>query len=205
MHTCILAALLETESEVQFKIGADFCIPRGDRRTYTISCDVNSDSTSTQSIAFPTPDRAWLMEGDLLYQANVGEIPNIRESIDFFSSSPNRLLLFPDVVLPNVLQTTVYGGLVFNLITDNITLSPSMLPPGVTRDNFRDAVLDAVLGEWTCTVNNTFGVDSATSIITECGTYSTGYPIYLLHSCLHYQSVHVSTYMCMCACMSLAL
>ena len=173
----ISALFYISENEVQFKIGADFCIPRGDSRAYTISCFIN-DNSRIQSSAFPTPDRAWLMEGDLLYRTDAYENPNIREflELDFFTSSESRdrISLAPDAISPSVLQSTEYGGLIFNLIAENITLPVSMLPPGVTLSNFRDAVLDAVLGEWTCVVNNTFGVDSATSIIIECGTYCTG-------------------------------
>ena len=161
---------METQTEVQFKIGADFCIPRGDRRTYRISCDIN-DGKPTRSRAFPTPDRAWLMQGDLLYRAPVHETPNTQDFIEFLSSQPNRVLLAPDAVFPPVLRTTDDGGLLFDFTAQNVTLPPSLLPPDVNLGNFRDAIIYAVLGEWACVANNTFGVDSATSVISECGKY----------------------------------
>ena len=154
-------------------IGSDFCIPLDERRQYILYCDVNSnEGSSTQSIAFPTPDSAWFAQGDLLYRVDANDPPpNTRDFIDFFMDPPNRILLAPDSVFPSVLQTRDDGGIQFNFLTENVTLSEAMFPPGVTRDNFRMAALQALVGEWTCEANNTFGMDTATSTIRICGMY----------------------------------
>lgn len=93
---------------------------------------------------------------------------------------PNRILLAPDSVFPSVVQTRDDGGLQFNFQAENLTLSELMLPSGVTRDNFQDFIVDAVLGKWTCITNNTFGDDSATSTVTDCGK-----TLFQSNNCVH--------------------
>ena len=39
----IIYITVGTQTKVQYKIGAEFCIPRGDRRTYRISCNINDN------------------------------------------------------------------------------------------------------------------------------------------------------------------
>ena len=169
------AAIEDTPAGVVYMIGADFCIPLDDRRQYTLTCDINSNErTPTRSRAFPTPDRAWFSEGELLYRAGANDAPpDTRDFLEFFMDplAPNRILLAPDSVFPSVLQTRDGGGLQFNLQTENLTLPELMYPMGVTADNFQTAAFQAIVGEWTCEANNTFGMDTATSVIRLCGIY----------------------------------
>ena len=162
-----ITAPIETDTEVQYNIGADFCISRDDRRKYTLHCFIeNRHTRETISGAFPTPDLSWIIQGDLLYQGlEDGEVQLIPE---FFVDPPSRILLAPYSVFPSVLSTDRFGDIELNLRAENLTHPFSMLPPGVTLDNFRDALFETLLGEWTCRVNNTFGVVSATSTITDC-------------------------------------
>lgn len=158
---------------VEYMIGADFCIPPNDMREYRLSCGINSnEGTPTQSRAFPTPDRAWFLNGDELYQAGANDPPpETRDFPEFFMDPPTRILLAPDSVFPSVLQTRDDGGLQFNLQAENLTLPEAMLPPGVDPDNFRPDILAAIVGDWTCEANNSFGMDTATSTIRICGMY----------------------------------
>ena len=168
------AAVMDNPTRVEYMIGADFCIPLDERRQYTLSCGINSNQrTPTQSRAFPTPDRAWFAQGELLYRVGANDPPpDTRDFLEFFLDPPNRILLAPDSVFPSVLQTRSNGGIQFNFRTDNLTLPEAMYPPGVTADNFRMAAFQAILGDWTCEANNAFGMDTATSTIRICGMYN---------------------------------
>lgn len=160
---------METDTTVEYKIGSDFCIPEGDTRSYTISCGINTEGSPTQSRAFPIPDRAWFHNGDLLYRVPANMFPGAREFPEFFMDTPGRMLLAPDAIFPTVFATTSTGGLLFDFGFDNLTLPEAMRPPGVTMDNFRDVALMGLIGEWTCEANNTFGMDTATSVVRLCG------------------------------------
>ena len=124
-------------------------------------------------MVFPTPYRTWQLNNHTLYSAFQYEEPSLREvlesDISFFIKDANRILLHPDSIVPSALQIIHGGGLYFSLQAENLTLPEAMLPPSINVGNFKEILLETIVGEWSCSVNNSLGEDVAVTIIRICG------------------------------------
>lgn len=159
-----------------YRIGSDFCIDPNYRGTITIRCEIaNFDvRNDTVSRAFPTPDRSWSLNDDLLYRTGAQENPNLRENPEFYMASDIRMLLSPDFFVPPLLTTPTgidQGALLFNFELINASAQALMMLESFNNiGEARVAAPSALVGDWTCQANNSFGADSATSSIRICGT-----------------------------------
>ncbi len=81
------------------------------------------------------------------------------------------MVLDPDFFIPNVLTTLTgenHGAIQFNFDLRNTTML-MMVDSIDTIEEARIVAHQAVVGEWTCRVNNSFGSDLAASKVTLCG------------------------------------
>ena len=88
-----------------------------------------------------------------------------------FLMSGNNSLFMPGLIAPpplDIRRLSQSGVIIISTEFYNVSLS-AMLPPGVTEANFREATFQALLGEYTCSVNNVYGGDSAMTTISNCG------------------------------------
>ncbi len=153
-------------------IGSDFCIDPNFRGVVTILCQVvnaGSNNVLNVSRAFPVPFRSWSLDGDLLYSELVTTFPNIEDNIEFYSMSVERMVLIPQYFFPESLLGIptfgrLLGGIQLNFALSNATFHPLF----DSLEAARGAAYRAVVGAWTCGVNNTFGSDMATSNVRMC-------------------------------------
>lgn len=179
---CFAAPEVSTDVQRTYRIGSDFCLEPGFSGIVTILCDVinqGEDPNGNLSRAFPTPDRAWFQNGDLLDSASIlnplGD--DLISNTAFFTQSPNRMLLMPGVWSPDVISFPTgeqEGALSLSYQLLNTTLSLGMMPGDIQNiEAARSLTRMALLGSWRCEVNNTFGSDGATSEIRVCGMLDT--------------------------------
>lgn len=84
---------------------------------------------------------------------------------DFLVANP---LFIPGVVFPPPFDTSSSSGTLLLFTEARNLSSPTLAPPGVNQGNVRDEVFNELLGEYICSVENAYGDDSATTIISEC-------------------------------------
>ena len=163
-----------------YRIGANLCVPPDMGVRIEITCDIpNSDEVTARMLnisqAFPIADRAWYHNTDLLYSLSLTEVANIAThvSMDFFLSTPERMLLMPGALTPSAL-TASEGGLIFDTSVNNASQIETLMGEQFeqARRNLRTQLLRAVVGTWRCEANNSFGSDSASSTIRLCGMLS---------------------------------
>ena len=117
-----------------------------------------------------------MKDGEVIYSGEGNE-----PFSDIFLMSGNNSLFIPGLINPpplDIMLLSATGGIVFNTGFFNVSVS-SMLPPGVTEENFREATFQAILGDYICSVNNVYGGDSAMTTIRVCGRCD-----YIVHSCM---------------------
>ena len=145
----------------EYLIGADACLnnpperPPDPTRSLAITCDLlNEEPLPDPGIgaAFPNPNRIWEHNGVVVYdEIIVGNDPFTQEFRDEF----------PDLVIDPLFSLNPDGGIIFQLALYNTTRPSSV------------RAYDSAFGEWTCTLNNTFGSPTATSLLRVCGKSST--------------------------------
>ncbi len=169
--------IVNTPTMQVYVIGSDFCIDPTYRGTVTIQCEIfnfgmGQDRNMSVARAFPTPDRSWSLDGDLLDRAQAGDNFDLRSNPDFFMESDRRMVLNPDFFIPGVLVAptggNLQGGIQFNFVLSNTTMLMTVASID-TIDEARAEAYLAVVGEWTCQANNSFGSDTATSNVRLCG------------------------------------
>lgn len=112
------------------------------------------------------PTRMWLRNDDLVYSSPVGE--DLEADLGFFSDYP---ILVVGIFDPNVLTALTDGRLFYADDVMNITM-PDLLPPDInTIEEARPELFDLSLGNWTCVVDSSLGIDSVTYIIRECSKH----------------------------------
>ena len=156
-----------------YRIGADFCYDRNnsflnddfddddfenDIAEYVIGCDVVTDVIGRP---FPPPDRRWYKDGVLVYQLPALELrnptPQVMDNDEFNARFP--LLTPSGNDADNILILNDDGSISLSFI--NIAFSG--------RDFDVDEALNQLSGNWTCSVNNSMGTETATTIFGECG------------------------------------
>ncbi len=166
---------MEEITEIEYLIGSDFCIAPDYRGTVTILCVIiNAGQPNPLNIsrAFPVPFRSWSLNEDLLYSEISTGTPNIEDSTEFFSASVDRMVLMPQYFFPeSVLGTPTVGRLQGAIQLNFALFNASFAPLFGSLEAAQAAAYRAVVGDWTCGANNTFGSDMATSNIRICGTF----------------------------------
>ena len=113
----------------------------------------------------PTLQRSWFKDGEFIYSAQVGSVP-WPDASDFLAANP---LLAHGVLHPFSFFPFSNGTILLNIEIDNIT-SPFLFPPGTTLELARVQLVEQLVGNWTCVLNNTFGSASRTYTVTKkCG------------------------------------
>ena len=123
--------------------------------------------------AIPTPIRVWTTDPNdlIIYEALDGELPEFNPG--FFEGG------FRQFLIPGIPSNTtvldffgINGGLIFNTsITTGLT-NPAILPELERRDAefIGELVFDEILGSYTCIVENEYGADAATTVVTDCAS-----------------------------------
>ena len=118
------------------------CLSRDDKDITALDCDF-----IPRPSPHPNLQRSWFKDGELVYLAPHGYSP---DASDFLAANP---LLHPFSFLP-----LFDGTILLNIEIENIT-SPILLQ-----------LVEQLVGNWTCVLNNTFGSASRTYIVMEeCG------------------------------------
>ena len=142
-----------------YDIGADFCLQRNTNTSVALRCNLLQTNHSSP---VPKPIRIWHKDGDLLSNGT-----NISQT--FFRE--RKLLILGVLTPPNfILLGSAFSVLFLNTSVDNVTTS-DLLEDDVPIEVARDMLFDLLLGEFTCSVQNVYGMDTATTVIQECGTY----------------------------------
>ena len=145
-----------------YYIGANFCLdPPPKQELIFLQCSILE---SAQVV--PAATRTWVKDGVVIYSGEGNEPFN-----DTFLMSGNNSLFIPGIITPpplNIMLLSATGGIAINTEFFNVSV-PSMLPPGVTEENFAEATFQAILGDYMCSVNNVYGGDSAMTTIRVCG------------------------------------
>ena len=128
-------------------------VNRSDRELFTLGCDIY-DGPPT---ALPLPRRLWYKDGELVYSASL-----LGDSVDLTSFIIAHPILALGVLYPTVLIASEDGTIFYHAYVDNIT-HPTLLPPGITTiEQAEQQVLELLLGNWTCVVENSLGRKSVT-------------------------------------------
>lgn len=141
-----------------YRVGANFCLERGETEEIILLCPIIQECP----LAFPRAIRGWDKDGIFVYVGLDGIDYMLRD--EFLDANP---LFIPGVVFPSPfdIRTGSTGSLRLSTAASNISM-PTFVPPGA---NVRDEVFDRLLGIYTCIVENEYGDDTATTIISECG------------------------------------
>ena len=147
------------------KVGADFCVSFSNPpSTLQILCnDANPLGT------VPTPTLSWYKDDVLAITMDEfgGQVVNE----DFYNVGNNGLFRFGVLDPPPLvaLSTSPGSGQLFlNFVSSNVS-QPDLLPPGVDPGDIDQELFAILLGSWECRVNNTFGEDSASTDLSDCG------------------------------------
>ena len=148
-----------------YDIGSNFCLnPPPMQESIFLQCLILEGGDIPQVV--PQANRTWVKDGIIIY-SGVGNEPFNEE----FLMSGNNSVFMVGVINPpplNIMQLSATGGIVFNTEFFNVSMS-AMLPEGVTEANFQEATFQAILGDYTCSVDNVYGGDSAMTTIRVCG------------------------------------
>ena len=154
-------------ADKRYSVGADFCVERGSVEMIELSCDVlGEDLADHISIAFPTPSRKWFKDDVLLYSVDkIGQSVYRGTNPDFYNG-PNGILRY-GVVEPSPLYMSKQGQVVLGFEASDLVY-PDFAPAGTTNETIVDDVFNALIGKWRCEVENTLGIQTAETVITEC-------------------------------------
>ena len=124
-------------------------------RTVLMECEILNDPQ-------PTPRRTWFKDGKNVYSDLTGSFPDLTEY--FIENS----ILVTGVLDPITITAPRDGTIYYNYEVMNITF-PALLPPDTTIAQAEQQVFQHLLGNWSCTVDNTLGSATVTYKIRECG------------------------------------
>ncbi len=154
-------SIASTDDSFFYKVGADFCLsdppdplPFGNDPivVVAISC-VLLNGEDVLPRAFPPPDRIWSKDGVTLYQEDT-------------------TILIGDTVVSQEFETS-FPALFESLRTFFIIGIDGDLRFLVSAYNLSNPVVVAayeeLFGEWTCLLNNSLGMESATTVVRRCG------------------------------------
>ena len=159
----IISATIGPGGILIYNIGTDFCINRGINETFTINCDIlERDLANGIPGPLPTPFRSWVNNDIVVYNVTQGLNPIEQINMEFFAAN---MLLMPSVLQPQVFLPTVDGAITFLTRVDNSSRA------GISEDVARNMLFDSYLGDWTCSANNAYGSDTATTNVRECGMF----------------------------------
>ena len=154
-------------ADKKYRVGADFCVERNSSENLVIeiTCDIFGENLAEhQSIPFPVPSRKWYKDGVLLYSVDLigrsvydGRNPN-------FYTGDNALLDY-GVVIPPPLFTPQDGQLVMLFDSASQLAAPQV---GGNNATVGVDVFNALTGRWRCEVENSLGMQSAETVITQC-------------------------------------
>lgn len=154
-------------------IGFNVCLNRAnDKFQFALLCDIEPPDVDLGiRTPIPVPLRTWTTDPNnvVIYEALDGDDPmfNPEFFVDGF-----RQLLMPGVLSgPPILDIQeVRGALLFDGSAINSLANSSILPDLPRRDAefIRDLVFDEILGSYTCLVQNEYGIDVATTVVSEC-------------------------------------
>ena len=126
-----------------------------------LDCDVINDVPRP----VPSPSLSWFKDDQLVSSVQLSDDPMIEES--FLAQNP---ILMPGVF--DVPPFQILGGHVIYLSTAFTNITNPMvggLAPDITFMQARRLVLNTLLGNWTCLVNNSLGNASVEYIIRDYG------------------------------------
>ena len=113
-------------------------------------------------LAFPVPTRTWSKDSEEIYSEKDGVTPMF--NMTFLMNNP---VFMPGAVFPAPLGVGfTTGNLRIDTTAENLTMP--LLVDGVSDENVKDTVFENLLGTYTCNVENEYGFDQATSVISDC-------------------------------------
>ena len=157
--------------EVAVPIGSNICLNRTlQSQRFVLLCDIEPvNLTAGIRTALPTPNRTWTTDPDniVITSALDGDAPEL--NLDFLQSE-NGMIFLPGLIEPAILDVSRSDG-VLAFSTEVSQFNPEILPDLVERDRdtIRELVFEEILGSYTCMVENVYGFDLATTLVTECG------------------------------------
>ena len=134
----------------------EICISARDSKVIPLLCEILSNPQ-------PNPTRSWFRNDELIYSALSGTSVS---PTDYYMKYP---ILSLGVLEPSILSATSDGTIYFNYEVKNITNSDELFP-NTTIEEAQRMVLEHLVGNWTCTVSNTFGsvISITYNIIHQC-------------------------------------
>ena len=154
----IVAPVEEHGQTKRYHIGAEICISRNSPSIISLTCQVPYGPP----LPYPNPYRTWTKDESIIHATEHGENPNITSFLN------GRTLLMSGSLHPAPLTAKKDGSIILSTKVDRIS-SPSLFKEGYSLDDAGDDVFKFVLGTWRCSVNNSYGTDVVTTVITDCG------------------------------------
>ena len=144
-------------------IAENFCVDRDNDTVVMLECEIPNDPSNPPTPQ-PLPLQSWFKDGELVYTAPLGTIPDIEDFV------MDKQVLMPGVLDPTTFTADGDGTISYSTVVMNISI-PVFLPPNTTIEQARQMLFDLLLGNWTCVANNSLGTSSVTHIVRECGEY----------------------------------
>ena len=142
-------------------------------------CAINSNGAPP----FPIPQRSWYKDGELVYTANDGTLPDASEYIMKYP------IFMPGVLEPQALflydDGTIFYSIPIYFIINYNDLIPDLIPDIADKEAVRRYLFNHLLGNWTCFVSNNLGNDSVSYIITDCGKNCANIDTHVQHLVRH--------------------
>ena len=161
----------DDDAVAKYGIGADFCIERdntfftadgdydydNDIAEYVIACDLVDSLPSP----FPAADRRWYKDGILIYtlpaEGTENPTPLVMDNVEFNAAFPMLMPSSDD--FNDVLLFNDEGSITFSFFTFLFG----------NREYNISELIEQLSGNWTCSVNNSLGADTATTLVGICG------------------------------------
>lgn len=140
---------------------------RGSDEMIELSCDVLGENLANHiSIPFPTPSRKWYKDDVLVYSVDkIGQGVYGGTNPNFYDGA-NAILRY-GIVEPYPLYMSKQGQVVLGFEARDLVY-PEFVPEGTTNETIVDDVFNALIGKWSCEVENMLGTQRAETVITEC-------------------------------------
>ena len=154
----IVAPVEEHGQTKRYHVGAKIFISRNSPVIISLACQIPYGPP----LPYPNPNRTWTKDESIVHTTEHGKYPNITS---FLSTGT---LMMPGSLDPAPLTAKKDGSIVLSTQVSRIS-SPNLFKEGYSLDDARDDVFKFVLGTWTCGVNNSYGTDVVTTVITDYG------------------------------------
>ena len=144
-------------------VGTSICLNRSVDQYFHLACQFNRQPANITWTA--GPNNTVILKAPVQdYMAEINP--------DFFADGYKQLLK-PGVLYPSPLRVFSSEYLAFTTHIHNNLTNPEILPnlPQRDREFIRNLVFDEILGNYTCLIENEYGYDMATSVVSECGEY----------------------------------